>query len=170
MLGLALSFGIIFFIRLRISRSQNAIIEKQSNERKVLLQEIHHRVKNNFQIICSILKLQAYEEGNEKIEIAFNDAINRIHLMASVHEIIYKQELFSEISPEEYLGKLIDALKSYTTNQKIEFTLHSDVEKLDIQVLLTLGIAINELITNSIKYAFSEKNETPKISIELTRK
>jgi two-component sensor histidine kinase len=170
-IGAGLILVLVFFAfvinRLRITKKQKAIIEKQNNERKLLLKEIHHRVKNNFQVISSILKLQAYEEDNEKVEVAFNDAVNRIHSMAAVHELIYKQELFTEISTEEYFNKLIDSLKSYSFKQKVSFNVKTEVSKLDVQILITLGIAINELITNSMKYAFNETIEDPKIEIEL---
>jgi two-component sensor histidine kinase len=171
-IGLALTLIFLLFIinRLLTSRKQNAIIQKQSDERKLLLKEIHHRVKNNFQIISSILRLQANDDGNPKIKVAFDDAINRIHSMATVHELIYRNELFTEIETKEYLERLVNSLDSYNSNKDIEFIIESEGNKLNFETLIPLGITINELITNSFKYAFNESIKNPKISISLTKK
>lgn len=166
---LALSFAIFTFSRLRITTRQKAVIEKQNNERKILLKEIHHRVKNNFQIVSSVLKLQAAEEDNEIIYGAFDDAVNRIHSMAAVHEMIYKQEDFSAISPQTYFQKLTQSMQGYFANGEIKFVIDSEIEELNIQSMIPIGIALNELITNSIKYAFDQVKTEPSIGITLNK-
>jgi two-component sensor histidine kinase/tetratricopeptide (TPR) repeat protein len=164
---LVFTFMIILFYRLRITTKQKKIIEKQNDERKLLLQEIHHRVKNNFQIVSSVLKLQAAEEDNSVIDRAFDDAINRIHSMAAVHEMIYKQDDFSAIAPKNYFSKLTDSMRTYSLERAITFEVDSKIEALSVQTLIPLGISVNEMITNSIKYAFTDSMANPKIRVQL---
>ena len=171
-----LSFVLIFILvlvmlnRLKYLKRQKSIIDKQNDERKILLKEIHHRVKNNFQIICSVLKLQSFDEENEVVEKAFQEAINRIHAMSNVHELIYQQEQFSLINSIEYFKLLVNSLKESSGNSRIEFNLDSSIEVLSLPVLINLGISVNELVTNSIKYAFDDTIDQPIISIKLYEK
>lgn len=153
--------------RLRSVKQQNRLITKQSNERKMLLQEIHHRVKNNFQIVSSLLRLQSYSIDNENLRESFEEAVNRINSMAIVHDIIYRQESFSEINSKEYLEKLVESLKKSSGNPLIDFEIEARKPNLKIETLIHLGIALNELIINSFKYAFPSDHNNPKIRIFL---
>ena len=153
--------------RLRSAKQQNRLILKQSNERKMLLQEIHHRVKNNFQIVSSLLRLQSYSIDNENLRQSFEEAVNRINSMSIVHDIIYRQETFSEIDSKEYLEKLVASLKQSSGNPRIDIEIDAQKPKLKIETLIHLGIALNELIINSFKYAFSSEHSNPKIRIFL---
>lgn len=153
--------------RLRSAKQQNRLITKQSNERKMLLQEIHHRVKNNFQIVSSLLRLQSYSIDNESLRQSFEEAVNRINSMSIVHDIIYRQETFSEIDSKEYLEKLVASLKQSSGNPRIDIEIDAQKPKLKIETLIHLGIALNELIINSFKYAFTSDNNNPKIRIFL---
>jgi two-component sensor histidine kinase len=164
---LILGLALIMSKRLKYLKRQKAIIDKQNNERKFLLMEIHHRVKNNFQIICSMLKLQSFDENNEVVEKAFEEAINRIHAMSNVHELIYQQEQFSLINSMEYFKLLVNSLKKSSGNNNIEFKLDSSIESLSLPVLINLGISVNEFVTNSLKYAFDDSIDQPIISIKL---
>lgn len=153
--------------RLRSAKQQNRLISKQSNERKMLLQEIHHRVKNNFQIVSSLLRLQSYSIENESLRESFEEAVSRINSMSIVHDIIYRQETFSEMDSKEYLEKLVDSLKQSSGNPRIDIEIDAQKPKLKIETLIHLGIALNELIINSFKYAFTTDHENPKIRIFL---
>lgn len=160
-------FSIIIARRLKISNQQKHKIEQQNNDRKLLLKEIHHRVKNNFQVISSLLRLQAADEGSEHVEQVFDDAVSRIQSMASVHELIYKNEMFSELNIKDYLDKLVSATRSYSLDDRISISIDTEVERLNIKTLIPIGIAINELVTNSLKYAFDGTLEDPQIHLEL---
>lgn len=153
--------------RLRSAKQQNRLILKQSNERKMLLQEIHHRVKNNFQIVSSLLRLQSYSIDNENLRESFEEAVSRINSMSIVHDIIYRQETFSEIDSKEYLEKLVESLKQSSGNPRIGIEIDAQKPQLKIETLIHLGIALNELIINSFKYAFSSEHNNPKIRIFL---
>lgn len=160
---------LLFFVinRLRSVRQQNKLILKQSNERKLLLQEVHHRVKNNFQIVSSLLRLQSYSIENESLKNSFEEAVSRINSMAIVHDIIYRQEKFSEIDSKEYLEKLIKSLQQTSGSQDVDIAIHTDRPKLKIETLIHLGIALNELVINSFKYAFNDIDSPAKIKITL---
>lgn len=165
---LLLIFMLFFVIqRLKSAREQNKLILKQSNERKLLLQEVHHRVKNNFQIVSSLLRLQSYSIEDDSLRNSFDEAVSRINSMAIVHDIIYRQEKFSEIDAKDYLEKLIKTLQKTSGNPDIDITIKTDQPKLKIETLIHLGIALNELVINSFKYAFNDMEEQPRIHITL---
>ena len=168
-IALTLIFAIVQLSRNRKIKKQNELIEKQSEERKILLKEIHHRVKNNFQIICSVLRLQAHDENNPVVDRAFEDAVNRIQSMAEVHEMIYKEESFSNIDPKGYFERLTNSIQHLSYDREITYHLTSDFEDLPMEVMISLGISVNELITNSIKHAFKNKGINPEISISLVK-
>ncbi|MEO9534353.1 MAG: tetratricopeptide repeat protein [Crocinitomicaceae bacterium] len=153
--------------RIKQIKEQKAIIERQSDERKILLKEIHHRVKNNFQIVCSVLRLQSYEENNPVIDKAFEDAINRIQSMAEVHELIYKEESFANINPQIYFERLTNSITHFSYEKKIRYVIDAKIESLKMEEMIALGIATNELITNSIKHAFDDSKESPTVKITL---
>jgi two-component sensor histidine kinase len=161
-----LAFLLTFYLRLRSSRVKNKNITKQSEERKLLLQEIHHRVKNNFQIVSSMLRLQSYGFDNEELRQNFEEAVNRINAMAIVHDVIYRQEKFSDIDAKTYLEKLIGNLHKMG-DSRITISIDSEEIPFKIETLINLGIALNELITNSFKHAFDDNILNPKIKISL---
>lgn len=164
---LVVIFSILLYKRYKIMRKQKEIIEKQNNERKIMLQEIHHRVKNNFQIISSLLKLQINQDDNPHLKSAFQEAINRIHAMAIVHEIIYKQDVLDAVEAKVYLTNLISNLQRTFENNKVVIDIDSCNENLGLEQTIPLGIIVNELITNSFKHAFLGNHPNPKIAISL---
>jgi len=156
----------IIYFRLRNLRDKNIYITKQSEERKLLLQEVHHRVKNNFQIVSSMLRLQSYNFEDEKLRLNFQEAVNRINAMAIVHDVIYRQEKFKDINSKTYLEKLVLSLHK-TGDSRIKILIDSEEIPFKIETLISLGIALNELITNSFKHAFNNEIDDPKIYISL---
>lgn len=166
---LVIIFSSILYQRFKVMQLQKAIIEKQNNERKTMLQEIHHRVKNNFQIISSLLKLQINRDKNPELVSAFQEAINRIHTMAIVHEIIYKQDVLAVINTNEYLSNLISNLQRTFENNRIEIDIDCCDDNLELDQTIPIGIIVNELITNSFKHAFIEGHSDPRISIILVK-
>lgn len=156
----------LFYSRLQASKEKNKIILKQSEERKLLLQEVHHRVKNNFQIVSSMLRLQSYGFENEELRQNFTEAVSRINSMAMVHEVIYQQEKFRDLDIKVYLHKLIEILQK-TSHSNVNFIIESESVPFKIETLISIGIALNELITNSFKHAFNLEVYNPKIKISL---
>lgn len=163
---LLVAFLLFIIVRLNSSNKKNKIITKQSEERKLLLQEVHHRVKNNFQIVSSMLRLQSYNLDNEVLRQNFEEAVNRINAMAIVHDVIYRQEKFKDIDSKRYLEKLIKSLRK-SGDSRILITIDSEEIPFKIETLINIGIALNELITNSFKHAFNHEIAQPKIEISL---
>lgn len=161
-------FSFIILIRLKTTKEVNKNIIKQSEERKLLLQEVHHRVKNNFQIVSSMLRLQSYNFDNPELQENFEEAVNRINAMAIVHDVIYRQEKFKDIDAKIYLEKLVQNLHQLG-DSRIDISIVSEEIPFKIETLINLGIAINEMITNSFKHAFNSSIDHPEIHIYLKR-
>lgn len=125
-------------------------------EKKTLLREINHRVKNNLQIIQSLINLQLNHVHDDTFSQEMKVIRNRIHSISLVHESLYQTEEFSQIDLKTYTGKLatelINAFSS--THKKIALIVSGKTAQLDIAKAVPLGIVLNELISNSIKYAF----------------
>ncbi|HLW29444.1 MAG TPA: histidine kinase dimerization/phosphoacceptor domain -containing protein, partial [Brumimicrobium sp.] len=139
------------------------------SEKELLLREIHHRVKNNLQIISSLLSLQAGANSeHEQLTELYEDSRNRIKSMAAIHEMFYQSEELDKIEFGKYLDKLIgDLAKSITSSQKT-IDLDIDVEKVyvNLDTAIPLGLLINEIITNSIKHG-ADRNGEVKIFVKL---
>lgn len=140
-------------------------------EKSVMLQEIHHRVKNNLQVICSLLNLQTQTTPDEKIAEIMQESQNRVKSMALVHENLYKSQNLSKIGLERYVRELTNnLLRSYRSRvnlTQIDLTIANIY--LDIDTAIPCGLIINELVSNSLKYAFS-RQEKGKIEIQITQK
>lgn len=131
------------------------------NEKEILLKEIHHRVKNNLQVISSLLNLQSEKITNPSLLEAFTESRNRIRAMALVHEKLYESSDLSRIDFTKYMHSfLVYMNNSYNLNPK-EVQLHLDIHQkshfFKIDTAIACGLILNELISNSCKYAFPEK-------------
>ena len=136
-------------------------LEVANMEIKVLLREMHHRVKNNLQIISSLLNLQSANVNNEELSRALKDSQSRIETMALIHESLYKKETLSRINLRKYLEDLTnDRIRA---NSKKGFKVISKIDvpevKLNISTIVPIGLLINELVTNSLKHAFQNIKE-----------
>ncbi|MBU4140079.1 MAG: PAS domain S-box protein [Euryarchaeota archaeon] len=133
-------------------------IENSLKEKEVLLREIHHRVKNNMQIISSLLKLQSgYIKDNKYIDM-YKDSQNRITTMSLIHEKLYQSKDLSRIDLGGYIKELVEGLFiSYNINPgKITMNINVDSVSMGINSAIPCGLIINELISNSLKYAFPD--------------
>ena len=136
-------------------------IKKSLEEKETLLKEIHHRVKNNLQEVVSILKLQRNRTADEDVQWSLRECQNRVYTMAMVHENIYRSESLSAIRIGSYLEKLVrDLIIEYMSpgrNISFEIDCSEDIE-FDIDAVVPLALITNELISNSMKYAFPDGN------------
>jgi len=152
----------VFKIRLNQVRlkTKNKYLKKQNDEKIALLKEVHHRMKNNLQMVNSLLKFQSREIADEKVINMFKDAQNRVLSMSLLHEKMYNSKDLQHVNIEEHLTLLItDLVKSYALEKKIELNIQIENVDLEIQTLVPLGLIINEMITNSLKYAFKDRDE-----------
>jgi two-component sensor histidine kinase len=131
-------------------------------EKEHLLKEIHHRVKNNLQIVSSLLNLQSDSIVDEKYLGLIKESHNRINSMALVHEMLYKSKDLSKIELKEYIEVLSSSVNmSYSSPSKeISFDYHIQSGVfLEIDMMIPIGLILNEILSNSYKYAFKEKNK-----------
>jgi two-component sensor histidine kinase len=141
-------------------QDQNQTIIHQNEQNIVLLKEIHHRVKNNLQIIVSLLRLQKHELASEEAKIQFQEAINRVIVMSSIHQKLYRQDDFLQINLPEHLNELINEVKILFDNEKnIVINVDCKVKHIDLKSMVPLGLLINELLSNTFKYAFTSRKE-----------
>jgi PAS domain S-box-containing protein len=141
-------------------------------EKELLLKEIHHRVKNNMQIVSSLLSLQAGYLIDNKMQEVFNESRNRIKALALIHEYLYKTKEFTKINFANYITDIVNNLfLTYRLDFKeCEFLLRLDDIDFDIDTSINLGIIINELVSNSIKHAFKTSTSSKNIiTIKLTK-
>lgn len=152
----------------RILNEKNAIIEKNLKEKELLLQEIHHRVKNNLQLISSLLSLQSRNVDDKAATLALQEGQARVQSMALIHKNLYSDNASSGLEVKDYVIQLTQQLlQTYGLNpDKINLQLDVDPISLDVSTLVPLALIINELITNSLKYAFDQR-ETGKIQLSL---
>lgn len=127
------------------------------NEKKVLLREVHHRVKNNLQVVIGLLNLQQYSIADPQLREVLAESQNRIYSMAMVHELIYQTEDLNIINLHNYLEQLSSYLiKYYQTQCRIlfKFQIQGVAPKVEIETAIPCGLILNELITNACKHAF----------------
>lgn len=150
-------------------QDQYNIILKQNDEKTVMLKEIHHRVKNNLQIITSLLRLQARELENPEAIAKFKDATHRVIAMSMIHEKMYQSDHLSTLRMKEYLHDLSsDLVTSYQSGYPVRINIECDVDSVGLRSVVPLALILNELISNSLKYAFDEY-ENCSISISFLR-
>lgn len=136
--------------------SQKETIEKRNEEKELLLKEIHHRVKNNLQIITGLLELQSIELDDDVYTAAMLDGQSRVKSMALIHEKLYQHEHLASIDMANYCRELTNQIgASYAKGQNIEVSIDCNAIHLDIDSAIPIGLILNEMITNSWKYAFS---------------
>lgn len=138
-------------------KKSSIAIEESLHEKEVLLKEIHHRVKNNLQVISSILNLQSSFVADEKTLEILQESRNRIRSMAIIHENLYRTEDFSSINFSDYLENLTNNLiSSYRINQKVVLNVKLQDVELVLDQAIPCGLLVNEIITNSLKYAWED--------------
>lgn len=150
--------------------NDNIMLQTSNREKEVLLKEVHHRVKNNLQIVTSLLNLQSYTINDSTTKDIFNVSLNRIKSMASVHEMLYKSSDFSKIEYQIYLNTLISGLVNSIKGEgemiKVDIKAHQ--LNLNIDTSIPLGLLITELVTNSLKHGI-KKDGHGEIYVHLSR-
>lgn len=150
--------------------AQKTIIEKSNQEKEILLKEIHHRVKNNLQIISSLLNLQSRKVKDPNVSEALKDGRNRIKAMSLIHQKLYMKENYGKVDLKDYLeGVCINLFQSYGDTDQIDLKCEINSIQLNVDRSVFLGLIVNELVTNALKYAFFQK-ENGWIKVNLIEK
>lgn len=150
-------------------QEKNSYLQHLLEEKEWLVKEIHHRVKNNFHIVMGLLGTQSGYLRNREAIAAMAESQQRIHAMSLIHQKLYQSENMSDLNMEDYIHELVDYLKdALNTGRRILFHFQLDRISLGVYHAVPVGLIINEIITNAVKYAFPE-NRNGNIAISFTR-
>lgn len=139
-------------------RLQNDMIIEQDKEKSTLVKEVHHRVKNNLQIISSLLRMQSNEIEHHEAKAQFEEAVNRVMTMALIHQKLYQGNSLSNIKPKEYFEELaFDIMKIHNSRKNISIDFNISIEQIGLKSIVPVGLIFNELISNSFKHAFNDQ-------------
>ena len=141
-------------------RQAEARIREALEDKEVLLKEIHHRVKNNLQVISSLLNLQSSQIEDEKTVDLLRESQNRVRSMALIHEKLYQSSDLARVDFQGYLHSLVNSLmQTYRINsEQVAIAVHSEEFAFSIDTAIPCGLIVNELVSNSLKYAFAKGN------------
>jgi two-component sensor histidine kinase len=159
-------FGLVIaqIISLAIETNNKLNAQKElqavNKEQQVLLQEIHHRVKNNLSIVSSLLNLQSHKCRDQYHSDLFTESQNRLSSISSVHEVIYKSKSFATIDLKDYIEQMLSFLQlSYASAGNVQIVKSLQKVNVDVSIAIPLALIINEIVTNCFKHAFKDKGE-----------
>jgi two-component system, sensor histidine kinase PdtaS len=148
--------------------TKNTLLDKRNAENELLLREIHHRVKNNLEVVSSLLQLQTAQIDDPSIQSAMLASQNRVQSMGIIHQKLYQGEHLASIEMQDYFVNLSESiLDSFSAEGRIKIECNMPKLVLDVDTAISIGLITNELITNALKYAFTDKNKG-EINISLT--
>ena len=155
----------------RLIAEQKHIIENSLVEKDSLLKEIHHRVKNNLQMVSSLLSLQTKNTRSKAAIEALEEGKSRVKAMALIHQKLYQNDDLSVIEMQGYIESLVNSVQSVFKKggHNINITIDAEGVELDIDRAIPFGLILNELVSNTFKYAFPEGDENGKIYIHLRK-
>jgi Signal transduction histidine kinase len=152
---------LISFFDITERKEAEESLKASLKEKDILLKEVHHRVKNNLQVISSLLNLQAEYIKDKEAKELFNDSLNRIRSMALIHERLYQSKSFSKINASDYIKDITNYLyRAYKAALKdVKISVKVDNINISIENAIPLGLIINEVVSNSFKFAFKGKEK-----------
>jgi two-component sensor histidine kinase len=169
--GLFLSIGFlgVLFWQNRKLNASRSLVQKQSEDLKLMMKELHHRVKNNLAIVSSLLRIQSTKLDDKQAIAAVRQGQQRVDAMSLIHQRLYQTDKVTSINIREYISDLAESLMSAYNYHPDEFDLQLTVEQeeIDVDLAISLGLIINELLTNSFKYAYAD---TARPLLEITLK
>lgn len=159
-LTLSIILVIFLFVLYRIflrKKKYSQLLENKNLEKEFLLKEIHHRVKNNLETISSLLSLQSSKIESREFQTIMEETQNRVHSMGMIHKRLYQGENMKSIEMKDFfesLGNYI--IDTFDASKRIQFSSQMDPIELDVDWAIPIGLIVNELVSNSLKYAFPE--------------
>lgn len=166
---LSVSFVVVLFLQRRRIKLQNVQLNERNQEQRTMVQEIHHRVKNNLQYIVSLLNLQAQAAQTEDLVSQIEEIKNRIMTMAVIHQRLYQVQGVHRVEVGPFVNELVtNVLNALPSLTPITRTLEVEPMQLDVDTAISLGLLINELMTNAVKHAFVN-HVAPEASLSIVR-
>ena len=169
--GILLLFGLgwIFLLRKQV-KSRTIKLSKALDDNKILLQEFHHRVKNNLSMIVGLIELKIMAANDNRLINSLEDTKSRINSLALIHDKLYQKKNFREVRLDIYLKDLVEAINSSfrTNNQNVESKFSLEPVKISVDKAVTCGLLVNELVVNAFKHAFCD-NKHNKLEIVLEK-
>jgi two-component sensor histidine kinase/Tfp pilus assembly protein PilF len=166
---LVVILSLVYRVYLR-KKSYSELLEKKNQEKEFLLKEIHHRIKNNLETISSLLSLQIAKIDNRDFQQVLEETYNRVQSMGMIHLQLYREENLKGVEMKQFferLGRFI--LDTFDAKNRIDFDIEMAPLELDVDMAIPIGLIVNELISNSLKYAFPDQ-EKGRILISLYEK
>ena len=162
------SFVLSSVIDISARKEHERVITASLREKEVLLKEIHHRIKNNLQIVSSLLNLQAQQSSDGEVRAMFEASQNRVRSIALMHEILYQVQDLAHVDFADYLRALLDALFGAMARPGLAWRLDAAPTRMALDQAIPCGLLVNELVTNALKHAFP--GERPGVvDVRLTR-
>jgi len=145
-------------LRIQALKTIKKTLQNSLKEKDILIREIHHRVKNNMQVISSLLNLQKMYINDDRFNSALQESQNRIHSMSLIHEKLYRSKKLSTIYAKDYIEDLVNYLKEFFNLQSHRIQIFLDIDNTEISIdqATPLGLILNELISNALKHAFPD--------------
>ena len=147
-------------------RRTEAVVRKELQEKEVLLKEIHHRVKNNLQIVSSLLNMQARRVRGYQAKDAFRESEHRVQSMAMIHEFLYQNSTFSCLNLVNYLRRVGDYLAASYGIRGVQCTVAGEPAYLNLDYAIPCGLIVNELISNCYKHAFPKNQGLIQVAVQ----
>lgn len=157
-IGLLIGISILVYQLYKRNRKARLSVEDKNEQISTLIKELHHRVKNNLQVVSGMLQLQASNSENTETKASLHEGQQRIKAMALIHEKLYQKENISKIDLGEYLEELTKSIHMLSLKPNQEVTLHFDFVELmlDIDMAVSIGLMCNEIVTNAFKHGFKD--------------
>jgi two-component sensor histidine kinase/tetratricopeptide (TPR) repeat protein len=168
---IVLTSVVLLYRQYRKQKLANETISLQSSKLSLLMKELHHRVKNNLQIVSSLLSLQSFRMQDEAAISAVKEGQHRIEAMSMIHQRLYTKDDVTEVNIKEFIQDIAESLmNAYGYSKgKLELILNIEDEMMNVDAAIPLSLILNELISNSLKHAFSETT-MPSLSVSMNRK
>jgi two-component system, sensor histidine kinase PdtaS len=170
-LGLALLLSFVYFLNYRNKKQHAVALEQKNSQIETLIRELHHRVKNNLQVVSGLLSLQSSRLEDDKARQAMEEGRTRVDAMAMIHQKLYMDKDLAAVDINDYLVNLSQSLaNSFGYDEK---HVHTHVtlphRSVDIDMAIPIGLIVNELVTNAFKHAFKSTSD-PRVDVSLERK
>lgn len=163
-------FAFSFYRNAAARKTANALLTAKNAENELLLKEIHHRVKNNLEVVSSLLALQSAQVDDPNVKDAMQEGQNRVQSIGIVHQKLYQGENLAAVEMKDYFLNLSDSiLDSFGADDRVTIECAMNQLELDIDTAVPLGLIVNEVLTNSLKYAFPDGRKG-RIEIKLEKK